>query len=178
MIVQWNWDKDASIVDDFKQIEECETLEQAELGIIVSIDIQEDAGERPLKYRVIDNGVVVLEVDAATLTPEQRLQYCHDVRDDGKAIANEVLGLELEMMFNHDDRKEKTVMTCVDKKDVKHEVVGPIAEGETPEMAVARLESTFGFKAAKYAFSTHAEPLTAKNQQFPVIIGTVWIEKQ
>jgi hypothetical protein len=70
-------------------------------------------------------------------------------------------------------------MKLVDKKDMSDvRLVGPIAEGETPEQAIVRMQETFGVKdLSAYAFIIHPEPLRGKagvNQQFDSVIGTVW----
>ncbi len=53
-------------------------------------------------------------------------------------------------------------------------MVGPIAEGETPEQAVERMERTFGHVASEYAYVLYDEPSREEYQQFPVVIGSVW----
>jgi len=55
-------------------------------------------------------------------------------------------------------------------------LVGPIAEGETPEQAVTRMEKWFDRLAHEYSFKLYDEPKISDkgDQLFPVIIGTVW----
>ncbi len=71
-------------------------------------------------------------------------------------------------------------MTLITKKEMETvgaRLVGPIAEGETPEQAVARMARTFGSSAVtKYAFVMHKKPMKGgpERQQFPVIVGSVW----
>lgn len=78
-----------------------------------------------------------------------------------------------------DNKSGVTNMICVSKKQLKdvagvHDMVGPIAEGETPARAATRMAKQLGYVATHYAYTMRRTPLAGKNQQFPVIIGTVW----
>jgi len=59
---------------------------------------------------------------------------------------------------------------------------GPIAEGETPLDAAARLNRLFGHRHTEYACQMHdgvmTEASTGEPQQFERIIGTVWLGGQ
>lgn len=66
-------------------------------------------------------------------------------------------------------------MRRVDKADLKaNGLVGPIAEGETAEQAIERMAKLFNKPCGTYAVHMHDEPMRGDNQQYPVIIGTVW----
>lgn len=51
-------------------------------------------------------------------------------------------------------------------------IVGPIAEGETPQNAADRIARTFNVTMLSFTHTLHA-PLKGTNQQFPVLIGTI-----
>lgn len=92
--VKWNWTRDESIVDEFSLLEEnVGTIEEALLAVEINIDIQEDGGERPLKYRIETVcGDLVRVIDATAMTKEERLQHVNaQTRAEGKKIFEAML---------------------------------------------------------------------------------------
>jgi len=70
------------------------------------------------------------------------------------------------------------MLYVADRRLMDVHINGPIAEGETPVQAVMRTAALFGAEVAAYTYKFYDEPRRGEHQMFPVIIGSVWIERK
>ena len=68
------------------------SVEQAKIGMVMYIDIHECDGSPASLWRAEDDGMIITEIDARKLSPDQRVSIVQPaVREEGREIFGEMI---------------------------------------------------------------------------------------